>query len=205
MSHAHTAGPVAFWPLTMMWFGMMAVMMAPTVWPWVRAFHCFAGDRASSVVAAAQFAAGYLFAWLGYSMAAALAQRALATIGAWDPASAGMPARIGAAVFVAAGLYQFAPLKRACLTHCRSPLSYFLTRWRDGPASGFRMGVHHGLYCVGCCWAVMATTLAVGVMNVGWMAVLAGFTLVEQIAPHGYALRRPVGIALLASGLWRLI
>ena len=108
-----------------------------------------------------------------------------------------------AIVFLAAGLYQFAPLKRACLTHCRSPIGFFLTRWRNGPAAGFRIGLEHGIHCLGCCWALMATALAVGVMNLWWMAALAAIALVEQVAPHGDTFRRPLGVALIAAGVWR--
>jgi predicted metal-binding membrane protein len=109
----------------------------------------------------------------------------------------------GAAVFAVAGVYQFVPLKRACLTHCRTPLAYFLTRWRNSPPGVFRMGFDHGLYCVGCCWALMTTALAVGVMNLWWMAALAAVALLEQVAPYGATLRRPLGGALLVAGLWR--
>jgi predicted metal-binding membrane protein len=111
---------------------------------------------------------------------------------------------VGAVIFLIAGLYQFAPLKRACLTHCRTPLGYFLTRWPNGPMGAFRMGLHHGLFCVGCCWALMATAFAVGVMNAWWMAALGALTLVEQIAPQGQTLRRALGCAFVVAGLFRL-
>ena len=106
-------------------------------------------------------------------------------------------------ILFTAGAFQFAPLKRACLMHCRNPLTYFLTRWRDGAAGGFGMGFHHGLFCVACCWALMATTVAVGVMSLWWMAALAAIALVEQVAPHGDTFRRPLGVALIAAGVWR--
>lgn len=167
--------------LTAMWFVMMAAMMAPTVWPWVRSFHRLGG-------ATLPFAFGYLAAWLGYSVAAAAVQLAVRT-----------PAMLAPAVFVVAGLWQFAPTKRACLDHCRNPISYFLARWRGGPAGGFRMGFDHGIYCVGCCWAIMATMLFVGMSSVWWIAVLAGVTFVEQVAPRGDRLRIPLGLVLIAA------
>jgi predicted metal-binding membrane protein len=108
---------------------------------------------------------------------------------------------LGAVIFLVAGLYQFAPLKRACLTHCRTPLGYFLTRWRNGPMGAVRMGLHHGLFCVGCCWALMATAFAVGVMNAWWMAALSVLALVEQVAPRGQAVRRVLGAAFLVAGI----
>src|SRR5690606_16272019 len=149
-----------FVPLSLVWFGMMAAMMAPAVWPWVRAFGRFDGSRTgvAAVASTATFASGYLAAWLAYSVAAAAAQMALQSAGALDPLN-GMTNRAGALVFLAAGLYQFAPLKRACLTHCRTPFTYFLSRWRSGATGAFRMGFGHGVYCVGCCWALMATAL----------------------------------------------
>lgn len=202
-AHAHAATAAAVWPLTLMWFAMMAAMMAPAAWPWVRAFHRFGGADASPG-GTARFASGYLLAWLGYAIAAACLQRALERT-ALLPASAGaVVPGLGAAILLAAGLYQFAPLKRACLTHCRTPLGYFLTRWRNGPMGALRMGVHHGLFCVGCCWALMATAFAVGVMNVWWMAALAALALAEQIAPYGHVLRRVLGGMLLVAAIMKL-
>ncbi len=112
--------------------------------------------------------------------------------------------RIGGVIFLIAGLYQFAPLKRACLTHCRTPFGYFLTRWDNGPMGPLRMGLHHGLFCVGCCWALMATAFAVGVMNAWWMAALGMLALIEQVAPNGHVLRRVLGVGFLALGVWWL-
>jgi predicted metal-binding membrane protein len=173
--HTHAASGVVFWPLALMWFGMMAAMMAPTAWPWVHAFHRFSGaERGAAIGATARFASGYLLAWFTFAM--------------------------GALMFLIAALYQFTPLKRACLTHCRTPLGYFLTRWVNGPMGGFRMGLHHGAFCVGCCWALMLTALAVGVMNAWWMAALGVLALIEQIAPQGQIARPVLGCAFLVVG-----
>jgi len=203
--HAHSASGVAFWPLALMWFAMMAAMMAPTAWPWVTAFHRFSGAaRGVETGATTRFASGYLLAWLGYAIAAALLQSALHATALMPPSRDVVVPNVGAIIFLIAGLYQFAPLKRACLTHCRTPIGYFLTRWRNGPLGAFRMGLHHGLFCVGCCWALMATAFAVGVMNVWWMAVLGALALAEQITPQGQRLRRALGSALLLAGIWRL-
>jgi predicted metal-binding membrane protein len=202
--HAHAPG-LDFGPLALMWFGMMAAMMAPTAWPWVRAFHRFSGaERDAEVGATARFASGYLLAWLGYAIGAALLQQALQRTALIPPSSDVVVPRMAAIVFLIAGLYQFAPLKRTCLTHCRTPFGYFLTRWRNGPMGAFRMGLHHGLFCVGCCWALMATAFAVGVMNAWWMAALSVLALVEQIAPQGQVLRRVLGGAFLLASIWRI-
>jgi predicted metal-binding membrane protein len=204
-AHAHTAPGLDVWPLALMWFAMMAAMMAPTAWPWVRAYHRFTGtDRRVQAGDTARFASGYLVAWSGYALAAAVLQAVLQSTALMPATSDIVLPRVGAMIFLAAGLYQFAPLKRACLTHCRTPFGYFLTRWRSGPAGAFRMGLHHGLFCVGCCWALMLTAFAVGVMNAWWMAALASLALVEQTAPHGHLLRRAIGALLLIAGAARL-
>jgi predicted metal-binding membrane protein len=205
-AHTHAATAGAFWPLALMWFGMMAVMMAPTAYPWVRAYHRFsASERDAGFADSARFASGYLFAWLAYAIAAAALQRGLQATALLPPSSDVVVPRLGAIIFLIAGLYQFAPLKRACLTHCRTPVGYFLTRWRNGPVGAYRMGLHHGLFCVGCCWAMMATAFAVGVMNAWWMAALGALALVEQRAPHGQRARRVMGIALVVAGMLRLL
>ena len=203
--HAHAASDASFWTLALMWFGMMAAMMAPTAWPWARAYHRFNETaRGAEVAATAQFACGYLLAWLGYAVGAALLQRTLQRAALMQPSSDVLVPHLGGVIFLVAGLYQFTPFKRACLMHCRTPVGYFLTRWLDGPTAALRMGLHHGLFCVGCCWAVMATAFAVGVMNAWWMTVLGLVAVLEQIAPQGQLLRRVVGGAFLVAGIFRL-
>ena len=203
--HLHAAPDAAFWTLALMWFGMMAAMMAPTAWPWARAYHRFSDTkRRAELGATTYFASGYLLAWLGYAIGAALLQRALHAAALMQPPGDIVIPGMGALIVLIAGVYQFAPLKRACLTHCRTPIGYFLTRWIDGPTGAFRMGLHHGLFCVGCCWALMATAFAVGAMNVWWMAALGAVALAEQIAPQGELLRRALGGTLLAAGIVRL-
>ena len=205
-AHAHGAADAAVWTFALMWFGMMAAMMAPTAWPWARAYHRFSATQPSKGFSATtQFASGYLVAWLPYAVGAALLQRALQLTGLMASGGDALVPAAGAVIFLLAGVYQFAPLKRACLTHCRTPLGYFLTRWIDGPSGAFRMGLHHGLFCVGCCWALMATAFAVGVMNPWWMLALGIVALVEQAAPYGQAVRRAVGGALLLTAIFRLI
>jgi predicted metal-binding membrane protein len=168
-----------------MWFGMMTTMMVPTVWPWVSAFDRFGGNRAI-------FSGGYAAAWLLYAVGAAAIQQVLPHH---------LPTAIAASILFAAGAFQFAPIKRACLMHCRNPLTYFLARWRDGASGGFRMGFGHGLFCVACCWALMATTLAVGVMSLWWMAALAFVTFAEQVSPWGERVRVLVGIGLITASV----
>lgn len=201
--HTHAAQDVRLWPLALMWFSMMAAMMAPVAWPWVRAFHRFSGAAA---LATTRFLSGYLLAWAGYAIVAAVLQGVLQTTMLMSMSSNALVVpQAGAVVFIVAGLYQFAPLKRACLMHCRTPLGYFLTHWRNGPMGALRMGLHHGIFCVGCCWALMATAFAVGVMNAWWMAALGTLAFVEQVVPHGEIVRRVIGGALLISAIESLI
>jgi predicted metal-binding membrane protein len=204
VTNVHAATGVV--PLALMWMGMMAVMMAPAVWPWVRVFAglCAEADsRLARVTATAAFVGGYLAAWALYSIAAALLQKGAESAGLLDPVRGLTPA-VGAGVLIGAGAYQFAPLKRACLTHCRSPFGYFVTRWRNGPIGGFGIGLGHGFFCVGCCWALMATVFAVGVMNAWWMAALAATAFAEQVVPRGDLVRAPLGVALIVMGVLRI-
>ena len=204
--HAHALVHGGFPTLAVMWFGMMAAMMAPTAWPWVRAYHRFSGaQRGAEVLATAQFAAGYLLAWLVYAMGAALLQLALQEAALMPRSGEVAAPHVAGIIFLVAGIYQFAPLKRACLTHCRTPLGYFLTRWINGPIAALRMGVHHGLFCVGCCWALMATAFAMGTMNLWWMTALGIVALLEQTTTHGELLRRTLGGGFLAAGIYQLV
>jgi predicted metal-binding membrane protein len=207
-AHHHFVQPgLTFAPLALMWLVMMTAMMAPTVWPWVRAFHRFGlGTQSSSHpgLATLAFIGGYVVSWAGYSIAAATVQNALGELRLLDEPRGRLAAWPAAAILAVAGVYQLTPFKRACLTHCRNPITYFLTRWRDGAAGGFRMGVAHGAFCVGCCWALMGTALAVGVMSPWWMAALTIAVLVEQVTPWGLWARMPIGLALLGGGLARL-
>jgi predicted metal-binding membrane protein len=182
----------SFPALVTMWFGMMTLMMAPTAWPWATTFSRMSSPSSvvSSFSQTTVFLGGYASAWLFYSLAAATIQLLL-------PHE--LPAALGASILFVAGTFQFTPIKRACLMHCRNPLTYFLTRWRDGASGGFRMGFSHGLFCVACCWALMATTLAVGVMSLWWMAALAIVTFAEQVSPWGDRVRLGVGVLLLVA------
>jgi len=188
-------------PLVAMWFAMMSVMMAPAAWPWVMAFGRFNqhAPKTQQAAATAAFVAGYAVAWLLYSVLAAITQVVWTRQTGLD-ASGGLPSAAVAVVLIGAGLVQFSSLKRACLTHCRNPFSYLLTRWRQGPMPAWQIGLRHGVFCVGCCWALMATMLAVGVMNMWWMVAIAVATCVEQVARRGELARVAIGVALIAAG-----
>lgn len=198
----------------LMWLTMTGVMMAPVVLPWLRALSRIAdggtvssaGPRAAvgPFATVGPFAAGYAVAWAGFSAAAAGFHLALSRMSVPVPFGLEAPALSAAALFLAGG-FQFTRLKEACLSHCRSPAGYLLTHWRSGPAGHARLGFGHGLHCVGCCWALMALALVVGMINLGWMGLLMAVMVAETTLPGGARLRKPVGAALLATGLAVLI
>ena len=155
-----------------------------------------AGRIMGRVRSGALFLAGYLSVWLMFSVAAAGVQLWASGV---VPLGRDTP---GAGFFlVGAGLYQLSPVKAACLRHCRNPLTWFLTRWRDGPRGALGMGWGHGLYCLGCCWALMALALVLGVMSLLWMAVLAAVVCIENLAPGGAVFGRVAGLGLVVWGV----
>lgn len=183
------------------WVTMMAAMMLPAVVPMASAYDRVArGRRAGGSLTL--FLAGYLVVWAAFGVLAfavdALVRDADPAFLAWDRQG---PLVTGAAVAVA-GLYELTPLKLRCLRHCRTPLRFLLGHWRDGRAGAVRMGVEHGGWCVGCCWALMVALLAVGVMSVLWMVVVAAVVFVEKIVPFGERSTRWFAVALVALGVW---
>jgi predicted metal-binding membrane protein len=183
-----------------MWVAMMAAMMFPAMAPvailWVRGITRRPGatgtDRAGRI---AGFALGYLVAWTIYGLIAFAALIGTQRLVDASPEGAKW---LGVGIFAAAGLYQLTPLKDACLTHCRSPIMAFLHYANfKGRARDLRVGVHHGLYCVGCCWGMMLVLVAVGVMNVAAMAGLAAVIFLEKIWVRGPQLVRAVAVAFL--------
>lgn len=188
-----------------LWFAMTLVMMAPVVAPWVRAYAALVAPSPSGPrawTAALPFVFGYALVWAAFATAMAMLQFALASAGALSGDH--LAGIAGSMVLIGAGLFQFAPVKRACLTHCRNPLSYFVVRWRDGPPNGVRLGLAHGWFCLGCCWALMVASFALGTMHLGWMAALTAVMALEQAAPWGVTLGRAFGAGLVALGVWRL-
>ena len=200
------------WPrewiaLVAMWSVMMVGMMVPSAAPLallVLSVYRRRNDRHTRVNSAL-FVGGYLLVWTLFSVAAASGQIALHRAALL---SANMAARSGlltAAILMITGVYQWLPLKRACLSHCRSPLSFLTEHWREGFAGALRMGASHGLFCVGCCWALMALLFVAGVMNLLWVAAIAVFVLVEKLSRQGLLFGRVAGILLIAWGAYLLV
>ena len=187
------------------WVTMMAAMMLPAVAPvaqLVARMNARKLGHRAGLIHTTLFLASYVLVWTGYGLAAYGAYRLVAAVEdgrlAWTSAG---PYVAGGAV-AAAGLYQLTPLKRVCLRHCRSPLHFLFTGWRDGPTGAVRMGAVHAAYCVGCCAGLMLVLFAVGVMSLLWMTVVAAVIFAEKVVPHGEAVARAVALALVALGLW---
>lgn len=189
---------LALVPFLALWVVMMAAMMFPSVAPvaimWSKVIRA-TSDGWRRAWRLSSFVAGYLVAWAAFGVAAYLALWGTQRLIEARPGSAPW---LGAAVFAVAGIYQLTPLKQACLRHCRSPMSALLHYGNyQGPAKDLRVGIHHGLYCVGCCWGLMLILIAVGVMNIGAMVALAVIIFVEKIWRHGAGLSQVVGVAFL--------
>jgi predicted metal-binding membrane protein len=158
-----------------------------------------------STVLTTTFTAGYLLAWTAFSAVAAATQLLLHQAAMLSPDMSSNSTLLGGAMLIGAGVYQWLPLKTACLTHCRSPLAFLTHEWREGTAGALIMGFRHGVFCVGCCWALMALLFVAGVMNLIWVAAIAVFVLVEKLAPLGGRFGQAAGLLLVSWGAWVLI
>jgi len=193
--------------LTGMWAVMMVAMMLPSVTPTVLMFGNVTRRRqfeGRPAVPVAVFTAGYLAVWTFYAMIAAVAQWELHRLALLSPSMAAASPALAGGLLIAAGVYQWLPIKGTCLSHCRSPLHFFSTAWREGIGGAVAMGVRHGTYCVGCCWLLMALLFMAGVMNLLWVSFLAGLVLLEKLHPRGDWISRAAGLALVVWGV-RLI
>lgn len=204
------AMPKAPWTLTAfaltfaMWWVMMLGMMVPSAVPMILTFATLNRNkraRGQSFVPTSVFVLGYLIAWGGFSIGATVAQWALDRVALLSPMLATTSPALGGGLLVLAGLYQFTPLKQTCLRNCRSPLAFVLNHWRDGWDGAPRMGLEHGVYCLGCCWVLMALLFVVGVMNLLWVAGTAAFVFAEKLLPGGVWIGRVAGGAMLGFGV----
>jgi predicted metal-binding membrane protein len=181
------------------WLVMMVAMMFPSVAPITLAFAGVTRSRGEGVLPTASFVLGYLTVWTAAGLVPLGVLQALNHI--WMTAPSWLP-RVGGAVIILAGIYQFTPLKDTCLRACRSPLGFILSHnFGGGPSAAVRAGASHGLYCLGCCWALMAVLAVLGLMNIAWMAVFAAVFFVEKNVRRGELLPRVVGAACIVGGL----
>jgi len=194
-------------PLFLMWAEMMVAMMIPSAAPMILTF-AFVNrqrrEREQPYVPTAFFLAGYLFIWTIFSAMAAFAQWALHSTSLLSSKMVSTSPVLGGVLLIAAGVFQWTPLKNTCLRHCRSPLDFLMTGWREGAVGALWMGLSHGAYCAGCCWFLMALLFVAGVMNVLWIAVIALLVLVEKALPAGPILGRWTGVLLTTWGVWVL-
>jgi predicted metal-binding membrane protein len=193
--------------LWVMWAAMMAGMMLPSAAPLVLLYAGAARRRASEsrpTLAIHALAAGYLVVWACFSVGATILQRTLSRLLLLTPMMEPATPVAGAVVLLIAGVYQLTPLKRVCLHACRSPLAFLTHQWRPGVSGAFRMGVEHGLYCLGCCWALMLLLFAGGVMNLAVIVALTAWVIVEKLAPFGEQSARVSGALLIALAGWIL-
>lgn len=186
--------------LVLMWWAMMAAMMLPAAAPAILLYARVRSQRSDVRLATpATFLAGYLVVWLAFSLIAALLQRAFAdqTMRLADP-------RWAAALLIAAGIYQLSPLKQACLGQCRSPAQFISRYWYPGQLGALRLGLLHGIFCLSCCWLLMALLFVGGIMNFAWVVGLSLIVGIEKLVPRGDWFGRAAGVALIAWGIWRL-
>ena len=188
---------------TTMMFGMMVPSAAPMILIYARVGR-EAEKKGKPLAGTAYFVAGYLLSWTAFSLFATAGQWMLEQASLLTPMMVSASTIVGGIVLVAAGVFQWMPLKNTCLNHCQAPLMFIQRHggFRRQPLGSLRIGFHHGLYCVGCCWALMALLFVGGIMNLLWIAGIAIFVLAEKVIPLGNILSRMAGVALIAAGVW---
>jgi predicted metal-binding membrane protein len=198
-----SAGDV-FW-LFLMWAVMMVAMMTPSAVPLILTYaviHRKRFDQKDTFSCTVIFLSGYLAIWTAFSLIAALIQWGLHAAALLSPMMISKSVVFSGGLLIVAGIYQWMPLKQTCLAHCRSPVDFFMTNWRNGKSGAFSMGIYHGAFCTGCCWHLMALLFVAGVMTLWWVAAIATLVLIEKIFPGGPWLGRVTGILLVGWGLW---
>lgn len=208
MAQAKPWSILEFVLMFLMWAVMMVGMMLPSATPMILLYGTVTRKQQAEgkpFVPVGLFASGYLIVWTAYSLIAAMLQWALEQTALLSQTMVSASPYLGGAILIAAGVYQLTPLKTACLKHCRTPFRFVALHWRTGTLGTLVMGMHHGAFCVGCCWALMALLFVGGVMNLAWVAIIAGFVLLEKVLPAGQGMGRLTGAALMAWGAWLII
>lgn len=206
LGHVHGVGGRYDWIVLLFvagWTLMIVAMMLPTSLPLVALFHSFVRERPNRSRLTALLVAGYLSVWMLFGLVVHAGDRFVhVTVerSTWLGANTWV---IGAGTVLLAGLYQFTPLKHKCLEKCRSPMSFILGHWHGGGEKrrAFHLGIHHGLFCIGCCWSLMLLMFAVGVGNLAWMLALATVMAVEKNVSWGRRLSAPLGVVLIGSAV----
>ena len=201
-------GIVDFFLVFIMWTVMQMAMMTPSAAPMVLTYTKINRQRQSQLKPAlgtAVFYLGYILVWMAFSATAALAQGGLHAATLLSPMMETTSPVLGGIILIAAGVFQFTPLKHACLSHCRTPLGFFMAEWREGKMGALVMGVRHGAFCVGCCWLIMALLFVAGVMNLFWIAVIAAYVLAEKLLPGGHKVSWGIGALMIGWGVWMIM
>ncbi len=199
---------VDFGLVFLMWAIMMVGMMVPTAIPMTLMYAAVARKAArdqTPVPPTIVFASGYVVVWTLFSVLAALAQWGFDRAAILSPMMVATSPALGGSLLIVAGAYQLTPFKRVCLEHCRSPAHFLSSHWRPGVIGAFRIGMEHGAFCVGCCWALMGLLFVGGVMNLLWVAAIAFFVLLEKLMPRGQVTSRMAGGALIVAGMGSLV
>ncbi|OGX34048.1 MAG: hypothetical protein A3C36_04075 [Omnitrophica WOR_2 bacterium RIFCSPHIGHO2_02_FULL_52_10] len=186
-----------------MWTIMMVGMMVPSAAPMILIYAAVARKaqhQGTPIAPAGAFTAGYIFMWTVFSLCATLAQWLLDKAALLSPMMVANSPKFGAALLMAAGVYQWLPVKDNCLRHCRSPFHFISSHWRPGNAGAFRMGIKHGAFCIGCCWILMLLLFVGGVMNILWIAAITIFVLLEKVMPLGNQGGKISGILMFITG-----
>ena len=190
-----------FGPLFAMWAVMMAAMMLPTMVPTLRTYEDLMISANGTRAGWLGVLVGYFLVWVGFAAVIAGVQLALLFGGIIDMLGIPTSPYIAGLLLLAVGAFQFSRAKEVCHGVCHSPMSYFLTRWRPGAVGGFRMGLHMGAYCVGCCWGFMALGFVGGMMSLLWMGLATLFMVLEKLPQIGHLVVKPMGFALIFAGL----
>jgi predicted metal-binding membrane protein len=200
--------PIEFGAVFVMWVVMMIGMMTPSVAPMILIYARIGrqeGGEGWPLTASAWFALGYLLSWATFSLAATSAQWALERATLLTPMMESVSNILGATILIIAGLYQWTPFKDACLSYCQTPIGFILRfGFRREATGALALGFRHGLYCIGCCWALMALLFVAGIMNLFWIAALSALVLVEKVVPFGRLVPRIAGVGFITAGAWLL-
>jgi predicted metal-binding membrane protein len=191
-----------------MWAVMMVAMMVPSAAPMILVFAAVSRrqrEQHRPFAPTSVFLLGYVVVWSGFAVAATVAQWGLHSLALLSPTMVSTSPLLGGALLVVAGAFQWSPLKYRCLTHCRSPLGFLMSEWREGTKGAFITGLRHGTFCLGCCWALMTLLLVLGVMNLLWIAALTAFVLIEKVAPAGQWVSRVTAVLLVGWGVWMMV
>ena len=205
MSQVLPWSAVDFGLMYVMWAVMMTAMMIPTAAPMILVFASVNRRKVEQqrpYVSTGIFVSGYLVAWLGFASVATFTQWGLHQATLMSSMMGNATPLLGGALLVIAGVFQFTPLKYVCLNHCRTPMSFIMTEWRDGERGALVMGVRHGAFCLGCCWFLMGLMFVAGVMNILWMAGIASYILIEKVAPAGHWIGRASGLLIIGWGIY---